>query len=119
MNSAVYFADHTVDHLARQLKISPKQSAALINYIAAVGCTSTKEAVKIARSAGSPSAKKIIEVLKLDSEAEENDTPQKSDEFDIKQHDYRAITTHSPQNQPYSSGYSLFSIPSGEQSPQQ
>lgn len=108
--SSQFFYQHSLEQLGRQLKIASNQAAGLVEYVSAVGCIDTKSAIKIVQSADSPSARKIMKILKLNPAAEES-PPEQVDEAHIKQHDYRPNTTHTQLTDPATAGYSLFSVP--------
>ena len=114
--SKSFFLQHQIEHLASQLKQPEATTAALVSYTSATGGFSRNQAVEILKQAGSPSAKRLIELLDLDSE-ESEENPEKLDPMLTHNNDFRPIITHSPQNEPVSTDPRPLSLQTGHSAP--
>lgn len=112
MKSQDFFYQHGVEHLARRIKRSGGVAAAVAEYIALTGCIEPKIALKLAAQ-NSPSTQKIIEILKLDEDREAEEAPEKIDEGQVKQHDYKSQIQYAPPFEPIAPN-NLFSVPVGD-----
>lgn len=111
MNKEAFFLQHQIDLVSAKFGLDESVCRKIVDYVAKTAQTNQQDAVKILQAAQSPSAKKLVEILKLD---DRDETDKQIDEAYTQQHDPRVSTTYSPQEEPYTQFYSMFSIPAGE-----